>query len=90
MKPLDYNVRDEFAHELNEIEYCLDGLRNRQVYELTKAKYYGTLANCADKIKKNIDAILNGIQTGKGGDKTLIGNWATKIEGEKNNEKQSK
>lgn len=90
MKPLDYDVRDEFEHELNEIEYCLDGLRNRHVYELSKAKCDGTLANCADKIKKNIDAILNGIQTGKGGAKTLIGNWVTKIEGEKNNEKQSK
>lgn len=82
-------MRDEFEHELNEIEYCFDGLRNRQVYELSKAKYYGTLANCADKIKKNIDAILNGIQTGKGGTKTLIGNWIAKIEGEKSNEKQS-
>lgn len=89
MKPLDYDVRDEFEHELNEIEYCLDGLRNRRVYELSKAKYDGTLANCADKIKKNIDAILNGIQSGNGGAKTLIGNCVAKIEGEKNNEKQS-
>lgn len=28
MKPLDYDVRDEFEHELDEIEYCLDGLKN--------------------------------------------------------------
>lgn len=81
MNPLDYNIKDEFEYELNEIEYYFNALKNRRVYELSGVQSDGTLQTCADSIKKYFDAILNGIQTGYGGKKNLIGVWVTKIKG---------
>lgn len=31
MNPLDYNIKDEFEYELNEIEYYFNALKNRRI-----------------------------------------------------------
>lgn len=84
MKPLDYDIRDEFSIELNKIKYCLDGLRNKRVYELSKTPGDGSIGSYADKIEEEINRILTGLQNECGGMQSAIGNILSKTDANKN------
>lgn len=75
MNKLDYDVKDEYNHELNEIGDILRQLKNGRVYEISNAKMDGYLATNIDKLEQKICDLLSKIQNGKEGFDTEIAKW---------------
>ena len=75
MNKLDYDVKDEYSHELNEIGDILRQLKNGRVYEISNAKMDGYLATNVDKLEQKICALLSKIQNGKEGFDAEIAKW---------------
>lgn len=60
------DIRGRFAHEISEIEYILQNLENGLITEIhPNASMYGSLPHNVDKLRKELNNLLNRIQYGK-------------------------
>jgi len=75
MEKLNYEIKKEYSHELNEIANILRQLRNGRIYEISNAKMDGYLATNVDKLEQEISELLSKIQNGKNGFGTEIARW---------------
>lgn len=75
MEKLDYEIKDEYSHELNEIGNILRQLKDGRIYEISNAKMDGYLATNVGKLEQKICELLSKIQNGKEGFETEIAKW---------------
>ena len=72
MDKLDYQIADEYSHELCEIKNKLAQLESR-IYELSGAQMDGYLATNVEQLRKMINELLSKIQNGQDGTATELG-----------------
>ena len=71
MDKLDYQIADEYSHELCEIKNKLAQLE--RIYELSGAQMDGYLATNVEQLRKMINELLSKIQNGQDGTATELG-----------------
>lgn len=72
MEKLNYEIREEYGHELEEIGNILRQLKEGRVYEKSNAKMDGYLATNAEKLEIKIKELLSKIQNGDDGFNTAV------------------
>ena len=73
-KKLDYEITDEYSHEILDIRNKLNQLENGRIYELSDAKMDGYLATNISELRELIIDLLYKIQSGEEGTATRLGN----------------
>lgn len=69
---LNYSIKEEYDHELLEIQNKLTQIENGRVLELSHANGDGSLSHNVGQLRKMISSLLNKIQNGKDGTDTEI------------------
>lgn len=59
------DITNRYSEELSSINYIIDNLKNRRIYELTSAKMDGAIDTQAIKLEKEIEELINKIEYGK-------------------------
>jgi hypothetical protein len=60
------DIKERFSVEISNIEYILQGLENGLVTDLhPNSKMYGSLAHNVEKLRKELNNVMNRIQYGK-------------------------
>jgi len=67
MEKLNYEIREEYGHELEEIGNILRQLKEGRVYEKSNAKMDGYLTTNVEKLENKITDLLSKIQNGDEG-----------------------
>ena len=73
MDKLDYQIADEYSHELCEIKNKLAQLERGRIYEWSGAQMDGYLATNVEQLRKMINELLSKIQNGQDGTATELG-----------------
>ena len=75
MEKLNYSIKEEYSHELNEIGNKLKQLKDGRVYELSNAKMDGFLSTNVQKLESEICELLSKIQNGNEGTTSEMAKW---------------
>lgn len=66
-KELDYDLRERYGHEINDISNKLESLKKNRVYELSGVCQDGSLCKNIEKLENSFNDLLNKIQNGEKG-----------------------
>lgn len=69
---LEYSIKDEYSHELLDIQNKLSQIEKGRVLELSRANMDGSLSHNIQQLREMIADLLGKIQNGKDGTNTEL------------------